>query len=1525
MDLLLYLLHLAAILVSLTMAGLVLFRNPRPLMNKVFVFLCSSVAFWAFSEFETMHANDAEGAAEFIKMQLIWPLVPAFLLHFTLLLTKHNNVLSHRLSYYLLYGPPFAIVLGYLFLPGFGGEPVLEHWGWTSTLPSAPYFLTDVLYGALLALLSFFLCLQYFRRQSDRLERARARLTMIGIGIPVIAGTVSQVFLPLAGFMVPELTTIGFTIGIGGFIGYAILKYNLFELTPAAAAGKILETMSDSLIIVDPGGRITTTNEAAIRLLGYRRNELIGSEFGILFASENDRAECEALLEDESFTGASAIELDFRISSGKVVPISLSCSVLRDEAGRRLGTVCAARDISERKRREEAVRESEERYRTLVDTSPDGILVLDLDGTIRMCNPPIYQAHGFQTADQILGKNGIDFVVPEARQKASEHLQAVAQGEPVIAEYDLLTAAGAAWPAAINGAAIRDADGNPTGIVLIVRDISELIKAEKALRESETRYRTLFETSPDGIAFHDSDGKIIMANSQAAQITGYEDPADLIGRRPADFIQADDLERLAADMREADSSVVRNREYRVIRPDGTNCYVDISASTLANGHGEPAGVFTILRDITERKSAEMALSEKEAMLTEAQRVASLGSWEMNFATGEMQWSSELFRIFGMAPQEEVSQESLFQHVHPDDRTAVIKAFDQILDRGEIPPMDHRIVRGDGVERYVRDEGSVTIGGGKPSRAVGTIQDITERKQAEKALQESEARYRELINTSPDDIALVDLNGNFVMANQRAAESHGYDSVDELKQINYLDLIVPEERESAQETFAEIIRAGGLKDVVFTLLRKDGSRFLTETNSSLIRDAGGLPLAVLGITRDISERKLVEDEMQRMADDISLVNLLNDASNRGDPVPDILNLMAQEVRTMFGCGGAGVYLVSDDGRYLRLDNFLMPPAKFNLIERLVGPALKSREIKARLTAGSVYEHILHENQVELIDHPESIRQMMSELAQTASLKKLIPNVLRVSGIKSVIAVPLVTGGEPLGLLDFSRERPFSEDDVGRIKSIAEHLGIILERKQSEEALTRSEARYRTLVETSPDAIIVADPDGRITLCNQRTAELHGYQSPADLTGHFINREFVAPEDSEAAGSLWKETVKAGTQVSGELTLIRKDGSRFPAEVAGTAIIDEAGRPTSIIGIMRDITERKRYEQQIINQSRELAERNRELDTLYGVSAAVGHTIDMDELLQRILDKIIDFDLFKIMRDAGIFLVEDDRLRLASHLEHSPEFVEMHRDLRKGECLCGLAARTGEVIVSSDCFEDERHTIHYPGMQNHGHVIVPLTGVDEVVGVLYMYTLPETYVDERKQSLLATIGNQIGIAIQNARLYEKTKELSLHDPLTGLANRNLMNLELDDGFTRSKRNGMPIAVIMLDLDWFKNYNDNYGHAAGDRALQEIAGLLKHEVRETDLPVRFGGEEFLIVLSETAGEAALLTAERIRAAVERYDFFPREGEPPARMTVSLGVAAFSAGAGDADSLISAADTALYQAKTKGRNRVECRKNQQ
>lgn len=283
--------------------------------------------------------------------------------------------------------------------------------------------------------------------------------------------------------------------------------------------------------------------------------------------------------------------------------------------------------------------------------------------------------------------------------------------------------------------------------------------SEDTLRESEARYRGVIEAFPDAVVVTDPAGHVIIANQLAASLYGEKLKDELIGRNAFEMVSMEDQQDLLQNFQENTKlDRIMRLEYSLVKKDGSTFPAEISASVIRDKENQPQAYINIIRDVTERKEAEEKIRKSEVNLIEAQRIAGLGSWEVNIVNNEIAWSDEVYRIFGYSPQEfPVTHVTFMSFVHPDDREYVQKAVDDAI--AEIKPysIDHRIVLPNGSERIVHEEAEVTSCDetGKATRMVGTIHDITSRKKAEEAIRQSEQRYRILFKHSPISIWIED--------------------------------------------------------------------------------------------------------------------------------------------------------------------------------------------------------------------------------------------------------------------------------------------------------------------------------------------------------------------------------------------------------------------------------------------------------------------------------------------------------------------------------------------------------------------------------------------------------------------------------------------------------------------------------------------------------------------------------------------------------------------------------------------------
>ncbi len=495
-------------------------------------------------------------------------------------------------------------------------------------------------------------------------------------------------------------------------------------------------------------------------------------------------------------------------------------------------------------------------------------------------------------------------------------------------------------------------------------------------------------------------------------------------------------------------------------------------------------------------------------------------------------------------------------------------------------------------------------------------------------------------------------------------------------------------------------------------------------------------------------------------------------------------------------------------------------------------------------------------------------------------------------------------EPLSarLEELERRNRLLTQGLKQAERIRELWGRAVEElKQTKRALRRSEAFLQRVLTAAPEPMAVVGANGRIVLANRALAERVG--RPAEqLVGTRLLR-LLRREDR-------RRVLRAFAGASGrsralEAIIVGADGEPRLLAAEWSVIEDGAGQITEIVVAAQDVTERARAEAELRSTSEELRERNRELSILNGISACIGETISLEELSRKFLG-YMDNLLPEGDWPRGIFVVEAEAMRLVAHRGGPDVFGMAHQGMKVGQCHCGRVALTGQPIVGPG---DTQATIVSGEERPHLHLIIPLKAKGRVVGVFFAYLPEQAALDERRIRLFTTIGEQLGMAIDNARLYEETQALSLHDALTGLPNRRSMELVLNRTVADARRYGADASVILFDVDHFKQYNDSHGHLAGDEALVALARVVKRVLRQSDFPSRYGGEEFLVVLPHTSLAGAVGAAERIRRAVE--------AETP--VTVSLGVAALGRSAESCAELVLRADRALYRAKNGGRNRVE------
>jgi diguanylate cyclase (GGDEF)-like protein len=373
------------------------------------------------------------------------------------------------------------------------------------------------------------------------------------------------------------------------------------------------------------------------------------------------------------------------------------------------------------------------------------------------------------------------------------------------------------------------------------------------------------------------------------------------------------------------------------------------------------------------------------------------------------------------------------------------------------------------------------------------------------------------------------------------------------------------------------------------------------------------------------------------------------------------------------------------------------------------------------------------------------------------------------------------------------------------------------------------------------------------------------------------------------------------------LENQHSAQIAAEHDATIASDEARFHERLAGKDHEIEE----------TNRELKARIHELTALFQLNQALVTTFDLQIVFERTLNTLKEVTLCRemvlLLCDAG-----KETLEVRKTLGFDPAQIKGTVYINQG--IAGLAARTGEMQYVRDVSREGSY-VDFKGRANPmgSMVVMPLSFKGELLGLLELHKDRPNAFSGTDLKLIQAAGNQLAMAIENTRLHEMTRSLANNDELTGLANRRYFHEILKRELAQAARFQSNFCLIMADIDNFQHFNDSFGRLNGDVALRRIATLLLQNTRGIDLVARFGGEEFLILLSRSDKADAVGVADKLRQTIANENF-PVSGaaDGSARLTLSLGVVEYPSDSRDIYELLDLADRALLCAKEEGHDRV-------
>ncbi len=942
---------------------------------------------------------------------------------------------------------------------------------------------------------------------------------------------------------------------------------------------KIIDSITDAVITTDLNGNITSYNSGAERMYGYKAQEVIGKPVSMFYSPEDIPSQTEQIAHILQGKTIKSVEARIISENKKEVPVILSLTPVRDSQGKIVELAGVAKDITTRKQAEKALEESEEKYRTQFERALDAIVLADAEtGMITDCNRAACRLVG-RKKSEIVGQHQRILHPPQEMNGniSKTFKQHCGEKEGRTLETQVITKKGEIKEVAIK-ANIIEFRGKKI-LQGIFRDITERKQAERALQEAKTCFEDLFETANELIITTDVEGWVLRLNKEVEKLSGYS-KKELIGQSILKIAYPEDRDKYVQFWQDILNGLSPHYELRTISKTG------VVSNLLASGNaikkdGNIVEIQYNAKDITEEKQTEEKLRQSEEKYRTILESVTESYYEIDLAGNLTFFNDSLCQTLGYTRDEMMGMNNR-EYMDEENAEKVYQIFNEVYRTGKpYTRVDWEIIRKDGTKLSISSSVSlIRDSQGQPIGFRGLSRDVTQQKKAAEELRQSEEKYRTILENVIEGYYEVDLAGNFTFVNDSICHNLGY-SRDELLGMNNRDYMDKETAKKVFEGFAEVYTTGQpARGFEFEVIRKNGTKLVTSSSVSLVRDSQGQPTGFRGVVMDITERKQAEEKLRKSEERYkSLFETATDGIFTMDLKTRFTsgNKKAEEM-----CGYSREELI---GKYATL---ILPeeevPHMVDVFKRVLKGEIKTYETRIITKNGD-----------------------------------LLP--------VEVTSSPIEIDGEIIGTMGMASD--------------------ITERKKAEQTLRESEKKYRTILESITEGYYELDLAGNFTFFNDSTCKMLGY--PRNELLGMNNREYEDKENARKVYQAFSEVYTTGKPVKEfEFEIIRKDGAKRFIETSASLIRDGKGEPIGFRGVSRDITERKQAEEVL----RESEEKYRQLTE--EINDAI-YTLDKDgtaTYISPVIEWMSGYSPSEIMGlPFAQFFHEEDLPRATEDFEHT----------------------------------------------------------------------------------------------------------------------------------------------------------------------------------------------------------------------------------------------------------------------------------